>query len=503
MGGQPSDAPALSPPSPLQQGGQSSNAPALSPPSPLPQGGQPIALALSPSSPLPQDGQPSDAPGLSPSSSTLPLCPSDSTLSICHLNSQSAVKTARSTFEVGVSGLSLNDVSKDTAAVSARLHVRGTPTHPVVPPITHSSTYRLDKVDDFLEALQDGGTVYSRIANLTTESAECVINAMERGAGTLTFSSGMSAISAIFIGFLRAGDHVVCQNPAYSGTMDLLKYMRDNFNISVSWVEAGAGVEQYRQCLRPNTRLLIGETPCNPAMSILDIEAFGQLGQSVEGLLTMVDGTFASPYLQTPIKYGIDLSVHSCTKFLGGHSDLLAGCVTTRTLEQWSRLKKMQGSVGACLSPHDASLLLRGMRTLPLRMKKHSDNAMKVAQYLQNHPKVLRVAYPGLPAHPGHEVAKRQMTLFGGLIMAEIAGGVTGGKVFVENLRVGLLAVSLGSVETLVEQPYTMTHGPYLMSEEETREAGITPGMVRISVGLEDADDLIKDFERVLEKIEV
>ncbi|XP_025076179.1 uncharacterized protein LOC112553282 [Pomacea canaliculata] len=410
---------------------------------------------------------------------------------------------AQSTLEEKVHGLSLQDVSLDTAAVSARLHFQGTVTYPLVPPVYHSSTYVLDKVEDFLGALQDGGAVYSRLSNFTNDSVECAINALEQGAGSLVFSSGMGAISAIFFAFLKAGDHVVCQNPVYSGTMDLLKMFASNFNVEVSWVKAGCSVDEYRKLVRKNTRMLFGETPCNPEMSILDLKEFGELGRSLDNVLTVVDGTFASPYLQQILKFGIDISVHSCTKYMGGHSDLIAGCLTTRTMDQWRLLKKLQTSMGACLSPHDGSLLLRGLKTLPLRMKKHSENAQKVAEFLENHPKVLRVRYPGLVSHPGHEVAKRQMTAFGGMIMADVAGGVAGGKAFAENLRVAKLAVSLGGVETILEHAYSMSHGPYLLSEEEIKEAGITLGMLRISIGIEDAQDIINDFEQALARIQV
>ncbi|KAK7498146.1 hypothetical protein BaRGS_00010734, partial [Batillaria attramentaria] len=294
---------------------------------------------------------------------------------------------ARSTLDAKLQDLGLNDVTPDTAAVSARLHFTGTPTQPIVPPIFHSSTYILDKVEDFLGCLKDGGSIYSRLSNTTTEAAEAAINALEQGAGSLVYSSGMGAVSAIFFAFLKTGDHVVCQNPVYSGTMDLLKQFSKKYNIEVTWVKAGCPAEDYKKNVKANTKLLIGETPCNPEMSILDLKAFGELSKSLDNVLTMVDGTFASPYLQNILSYGIDLAMHSCTKYMGGHSDLIAGCITTRTLDQWKLLKKAQGSVGACLSPHDASLLLRGLKTLPLRMKKHSENALKIAEFLEKHPK--------------------------------------------------------------------------------------------------------------------
>lgn len=317
----------------------------------------------------------------------------------------------------------------DTIATATKSINAGT--EPLVPPISHSSTYKIKNVDDYLRILKESGYIYSRLGNPNSESVECSINALEGGAGTLVFSSGMAAISAAFIGFLQAGDHVICQNPCYSGTFEMLDKVMKKFDVETTWVPAGCEVAEYEKHLRPNTKLLYGETPCNPMMTLLDLEAFGNLGTS-KGIMTMVDSTFASPYCQAVIKHGIDVSMHSCTKYLGGHSDLTAGCLTFRDVQNWKSMKRHQTTLGAQLSPHDGSLLYRGIKTIHIRMSRHCSNAMKIAEFLEKHPKVDSVLYPGLPSHPQHELAIRQMKGFSGMIAVDIKGGLAGGKAFVE-----------------------------------------------------------------------
>ncbi|XP_046569518.1 L-methionine gamma-lyase-like [Haliotis rubra] len=292
---------------------------------------------------------------------------------------------ARSDLEKGVNGLHLNDVALDTRALRPRFHYDGTVTEPLVPPIYHSSTYKLKSVDDFLKVMHEGGSVYSRLSNITTESTESAINALEGGAGSLVFASGMAAISTVFLALLQKGDHIVMNVPVYSGSQVLLKRLVSKFGLEVSWVPAGCSVDEYRRNIKPNTKIIYGESPCNPDMSILDFEEFGKLSSSLDGVISVVDSTFGSCYLQQPNKYGIDISLHSCTKYMGGHSDLIAGSVTTRTVDLWENSRRGKRALA---SPHDSSLLLRGLKTLPIRMKKHSENAMAVAKYLEGHPKV-------------------------------------------------------------------------------------------------------------------
>ncbi|XP_062594521.1 L-methionine gamma-lyase-like [Saccostrea cucullata] len=407
-----------------------------------------------------------------------------------------------SNLERGVDGLHIDDVTPDTVATSSRYtFTSGPETEPLVPPIFHSSTYKLRSVDDYLKILEEGGYIYSRLSNFTCDSVQSAINGIEGGKGTLVFGTGMAAISTALLCFLKSGDHIVVNNPCYSGTYDMVVNILPRYGIEHTFVPTGCPIEEYHKHVKSNTRMLYGETPCNPNMAVLDLEAFGKLGRSLDNVLTMVDSTFASPYLQPVIKHGIDISMHSCTKYLGGHSDLVGGCLTFASVDLWKTVIHYQTSLGTTLSPHDASLLLRGIKTLPVRMERHSSNAQKVAEFLEKHPKVERVMYPGLPSHPQHQIAKKQMKMFSGMIAAEIKGGVQGGKILVENVRLIQLAVSLGGVESLIEHPATMTHGPMLMTSEDRLSGGITDGLIRLSVGLEDADDLIKDLTQALDKI--
>ncbi|CAL1526380.1 unnamed protein product [Lymnaea stagnalis] len=406
---------------------------------------------------------------------------------------------AKSNYDLGVEGLTLDDVTPTTATVSARLQRQGPQTDPLVMPIYHSSTYVVKKMEDSISGIVEGAPIYSRLSNPTTEAAEAVINALEKGAGSLTFASGMAATTSIFLGFLRKGDHVIHQIPVYPGTATALKLLRDAYGVELSTVK-NVTVEEVAKLIKPNTKLLWIETPSNPDAAVADVEELTKLAKSKD-ILVGVDGTFGSPALQHFMPLGIDFSMHSCTKYISGHSDLIGGVVTTRTVEQWRILKHIQGTFGNMLSPHDASLVLRGLKTLTLRMERTSANALKVATFLEQHPKVQRVNYPGLKSHPQHEIAKKQMSAFSGMLMAEIKGGEYGGRTVAENVRIIRLAVSLGGTESLLEHPYSMTHGPYLLSQQETDDGGITPGMLRISIGLEDADDLIKDFDQALAKV--
>ncbi|XP_060076410.1 L-methionine gamma-lyase-like [Ylistrum balloti] len=405
----------------------------------------------------------------------------------------------KSSLDKGVGGLTLDDVSDDTVATTARyVFEEGPQTQPLVPPIYHSSTYILKTVDDFQDIVNKGGYIYSRWNNFTSDNVQSVLNNLEKGAGTLVFNSGMASITTALFGFLKSGDHVVINIPCYAGVFDIAKNIFPKFDIEVSFVQSGCDVNEYRKHVKSNTRILYGETPCNPSMDILDLAEFGKLGRSLSNVITVVDSTFAGPYIQRPIQHGIDISVHSCTKYLGGHSDLLAGSLTFRTVHLWKEAIRYQNTFGSGLSPHDASLLLRGIKTLPIRMKRHSSNGQKVAEFLEKHPKIEWVMYPGLPSHPQHAVAKKQMKLFGGMMSFEVKGGLEGGKTLVEGLNVIRLAVSLGGVESLIEHPGTMTHGSLALSDEDRRKSGISAGMVRLSIGLEDPKDLIQDLCQAL-----
>ncbi|XP_072024651.1 L-methionine gamma-lyase-like [Amphiura filiformis] len=393
----------------------------------------------------------------------------------------------------------LEGTTLETLAVTAQPKLKGHHlTRPVVPSISVGTTFEINKVDEYMQCLSEG-YIYGRLGNHSTESAAHAINLLEGGAGALMFSSGMAAITTTLLGMLQAGDHAIFPDPVYAGTYTIAKNTLPKYGIEVTQVEA-CNVEAYRKAIKPNTKVLYGETPTNPRLQVLDLDAFVQVAKTIPGCITMVDSTFASPTLQRTLQHGVDIVLHSCTKYIGGHSDVTAGVMCSSNPDLAFNIGEFQKQMGSILSPFDAFLVLRGIRTMPLRMEKHSKNAMKIAQFLEQHPKVSHVYYPGLPSHPQHEVAKKQMKDYGGMVVFEMAGGIEASKRFVESLKLILLAVSLGCTESLIEHAATMTHGPYLMSDQERRDGGISDGLIRFSVGIEDADDLIKDLTQALEK---
>lgn len=281
---------------------------------------------------------------------------------------------------------------------------------PLVPPIVHTSTYRVNSVEHYQDIITQGGYAYIRFSNPTCEAAEKAVNSIEGGFGSIAFGSGMAAISTALLTFLHPGDHIVVQTQLYGCTYEFVKhYLKDKLGIKVTFVDS-ANVQEFNAAIRPDTKLLYAETPSNPVMTVLDVEQFGQLGcrddaddderVNRQERLTVVDATFASPQLLKPMKYGVDIVIHSATKFIGGHEDLCAGVLTTRTSQQWKRIYHMRALLGGILSPHDASLLVRGLKTLGVRTERQSDTAHHLALFLNTHPAVRLVHYPGLPSHP-------------------------------------------------------------------------------------------------------
>ncbi|XP_071958490.1 L-methionine gamma-lyase-like isoform X2 [Antedon mediterranea] len=390
------------------------------------------------------------------------------------------------------------DTKLDTIAVTAQCKLGDQNlASPVVPSISLSSTFRINNVGEYKKCAEEG-YIYGRLANHSCESAAEAINLLEGGTGALIFPSGMSAITTTLLTVLQKGDHVIFPDPLYSGTYRFAKDMLHKYGIEISIVEAG-NIEAYRKEIRPNTKVLYGETPTNPTLTILDLDAFVELAKSVKGgSLTIVDATFASPYLQQTLKHGVDISIHSCTKYIGGHSDVIGGSLCTSNKQLYEYIAELQRQMGNIQSPFDAFLMLRGIRTLPLRMVKHSQNALVIAQYLEQHPKIIRVFYPGLASHPQHVIAKKQMSDFSGMVVFDVAGGLEAGKTLVALI---VLAVSLGGHESLIEHSASMTHGEEIMSKKEREDGGITDGLIRLSVGLENASDLIKDLEQALAKM--
>jgi cystathionine beta-lyase/cystathionine gamma-synthase len=405
------------------------------------------------------------------------------------------------------------DLTFNTEAVS---HVPLPKVKPLTLPIWASSTYLLESTAhgaalsmangrQLTEENQDtslvGGSayLYSRWDNPTVHAAELLVNRLERGHTTYLFGSGMGAISATLFALLSKGDHCVVQTPIYGGTHEAFQ-MLEGFGIEVSRVllRADGGISSFKEAIRPNTKLIYCESPANPICGLVDLQALSTLAKE-KNLITMVDSTFASPVNQRPIEdFGFGVVVHSCTKYLGGHSDITAGaviCANAKIAEQVWQARKLFGSV---LSPFEAFLLVRGIKTLTLRVQKQNENALYLAEWLQKHPKVERVYYPGLASHPAHELAKRQMKGgFGGMLSFEVKGGEEAGKKLVEAVKVINLAVSLGGVESLINHAASTTH---IMVPRDIRlEGGITDGLIRFSVGIEDKEDLRKDLEQALE----
>ena len=356
-------------------------------------------------------------------------------------------------------------------------------------PIYQTSTYEL------VELGKTTGYDYARTINPTRSALERSLCALEKGERGFAFASGMAAINAVF-SMLSAGDHVVISENVYGGTFRLINGVLKNFNLSFSFIDT-SDLGTVEASMNEHTRMVFVETPTNPLLTLTDIEAVAGLCRKRSAIL-VVDNTFMSPCLQSPMALGADIVVHSTTKFLNGHSDSVGGAVITRHKEQGERIHFIQKSAGAVLSPFDSWLVLRGVKTLAVRMERHEANARMIADFLDGHPKVKRVIYPGLDSHPQHALAGKQGRGYGAMISFEL-GSYAAAKKFLDALEVCTLAESLGGVETLISHSASMTHAS--VPPEERKRLGIAEDLVRISVGIEDAEDLIADLERGLKAI--
>jgi cystathionine beta-lyase/cystathionine gamma-synthase len=362
----------------------------------------------------------------------------------------------------------------------------------ILTPIYQTTTYVQESVDRYLSK----GYSYSRSGNPTVRALEKKINELEGGADTQCFATGMAAIQAVLLTFLNAGDHAVISDVAYGGTYRICTKIFSRFGVQFTFADT-SNVEEVRRSLRDDTRLVLTETPANPTLKLTDIAAVSELTRR-RGIPHAVDNTFLTPYYQRPLELGADLSVHSTTKYLDGHNATVGGSVTSATAGEAEKIRFVQNATGTILSPQVAWLTLQGVKTLSIRMDAQSESALAIARFLESHPKVDHVRYPGLPSHPQHELARRQASGFGAMVWFEVKGGVAAGKKLMDSLRLWSLAENLGSVESLVTHPVTMTHAD--VDEAERKRVGITDGLVRLSVGLEDKDDLIEDLEQALEK---
>lgn len=338
---------------------------------------------------------------------------------------------------------------------------------------------------------REGKYVYSRTANPTRDALEASLSSLEEGKVGLAFSSGLAATTTVLM-LLRKGDHVIAGDDIYGGTYRLFDQILKNYGLQFTFVDPRFP-ERVEKAVRKNTKMIWIETPTNPLMKVVDIRAVSRIAKKSKALL-VVDNTFASPYLQNPLKLGADISVHSTTKYLGGHSDLIGGAAICSSAEVGKRLKFLQNAIGAIPGPLDCWLVLRGIKTLPVRMDRHSSNAKQISEFLQKQPEVENVYYPGLPDHPQREIVKRQMRGHGGMLSFELRGGFGKCEKLLKSLRVFTLAESLGGVESLIEHPASMTHAS--IPQERRIEKGITDKLIRVSVGIEDVDDLLEDLKR-------
>jgi cystathionine beta-lyase/cystathionine gamma-synthase len=378
---------------------------------------------------------------------------------------------------------------KDLGFSTRAIHAGQSPdpsTGSVTVPIYQTSTYVQEELG------KHKGFEYARVQNPTRQALEENVRSLELGFAGHAFASGMAAISTLMT-LVKAGEHVVCSQNVYGGTYRYFSEILENYNLTFSWVDS-TDLDAVRDAMQENTRLVYIETPTNPMMEVTDIAASAALAHE-NGALLAVDNTFLSPYFQRPLELGADVVVHSTTKFLNGHSDSIGGVLVSSREEQAEWFAFVQKSAGGILSPFDSFLVLRGLKTLAVRMARHETNGRAVADFLDRHPKVERVLYPGLPSHPGHSLQKNQASGFGALITFDL-GSYDSAKAFLDHLQVMSLAESLGGVETLISHPASMTHAS--VPPEDRERLGMTDGVVRVSVGLEDLEDLIGDLESAL-----
>ncbi len=387
----------------------------------------------------------------------------------------------------------LRGKGEQTKAVHASRQFNST--YAVAAPIWQTSTFSADSSEPFAEI---AGAVkpaefYTRYGNPTHQQTEATIAALEGGEAALVTASGMGAIFTSVVSSLEKGDHVVTQRNLYASAAALFTDMLPRWGIECALVDQ-ADTTQFADAVRPNTKLIYAETPTNPLMCLTDLRAVAELGKN-RGITTIVDNTFATPINQRPLEMGIDVVIHSATKYLGGHHDLTAGAIVG-SKEFIERAWRFHLMIGAVLSPFDGWLLLRGLRTLGMRVERHNKNALAIARFLEEHPEIERVHYPGLESHPQHRIAREQMSGFTGVLSVEVRGGFAAATRFIASLKLGTYAASLGGYETLLVHPAAMWSKT--LTPEQRRAMGISDSLVRISIGLEDEQDLIEDFEQAL-----
>ena len=363
----------------------------------------------------------------------------------------------------------------------------------VVIPVHLTTTYAREKVEH-----PTRGYEYSRSANPTRDALQSRLASLENARFGLAFASGLAAETTLFLSLLKSGDHVVAFDDLYGGSRRLLdKVFQKNFNVEVSFVDARYP-EKVEAAIKENTRLVWLETPTNPLLKLCDIRTISQIAHQRD-IPVVVDNTFMSSYFQQPLSLGANIVMHSTTKYMNGHSDSIGGALILNDEEMHEKIEFTQNAAGAILSPFESFLILRGLKTLAVRMREHEKNAFKIAAYLEKHPRVRKINYPGLKSHPQHKLAASQMSGFGGMLSFEIDGDLAAAKIFVESVRIFALAESLGGVESLIELPALMTHAS--VPAEERKKIGLSDTLIRLSVGIENGDDLLEDLENAFRNI--
>ena len=370
---------------------------------------------------------------------------------------------------------------------------------PVVPPIYQTSTFRF-KDSAHGAALFRGevdGYIYTRMKNPTIEALENAMAELEGGHKALGCASGMAAVSTVLISLVQAGDHIVCSKSVYGPTNTFINTILSKYGVEASFVDSEYA-EEVEKAMKPNTKVVYVETPGNPTMAITDLKAVSKIAHE-SGALVVVDNTFMSPALQQPFVFGVDIVLHSMTKFLNGHADVVGGIIVVKDEDMYLKMRKVLNQHGGVIDPFNSFLVHRGLKTLSIRMQRHCENTLPIAEYLEKHTKVKWVRFPGLKSHPQYEIGLKQHKGYGGMIAFELNGGYKAGEILMNSVKFCQLAVSLGGVETLIQHPASMTH--LTMGEEARKAAGITEGLIRLSVGIENVKDILADLEQALAKI--
>jgi len=364
-------------------------------------------------------------------------------------------------------------------------------------PIYQSSTFAFDSAEQGAARFEgsEGGYIYTRLGNPTTRALEKAVCELEGGHGGLGTASGMAAISTVFLTFLRSGDHVVGTDAVYGPSRLLVEKQLTKFGIESTWVPTDQ-IAEVEKAIRPSTKMIYIETPANPTIKLSDLEACGKLAKKIAAIF-VVDNTFSSPLLQRPLGFGADVVVHSMTKFLNGHADVVAGMIVSANAQLHEKLTSMLRGLGGTMDPHQAWLVLRGLRTLALRIQRGQENAQKLAEWLEASPQVAWISYPGLPSHPQHDLMRKQMKGPGAMISFGVHGGLDVARQVINSVKLATLAVSLGGVETLIEHPASMTHAGVPRDEREA--AGISDDLIRMAVGCEAFEDLREDLEQAFQ----